>query len=288
MKRMSLIIMILVISSVHLHSESMVWVAEKGGEVVYLGGTIHFLRKSDHPLPEEFLAAYNAADILFLEADIGSMNNLEFQQKIQAVGWYEAGEGLDKILSEEAYDSLITYCERAGIPAANINKFKPPLILLVLLSIELGKMGVSVEYGIDMFFYRLALGEGKDIIYFETIDEQLEHIMSMGVGYESEMVLNSLSEMTETRNKIEEMILCWKAGDEKRVNDLLMRDLKRDYPRIFQSLIVDRNAEWMPEIEALFLTEEDEFVLVGAGHLVGEEGIVAQLRERGYTVKKLE
>jgi uncharacterized protein YbaP (TraB family) len=40
-------------------------------------------------------------------------------------------------------------------------------------------------------------------------------------------------------------------------------------------------------IDAYQKTLEKEFILVGAGHLVGPDGIVKALRKKGYKVEKL-
>ena len=56
-------------------AQSSVWLATKGNNKVYLGGTIHMLRSSDYPLPSEYETAYNAADNLYFEIDIDQMND---------------------------------------------------------------------------------------------------------------------------------------------------------------------------------------------------------------------
>jgi uncharacterized protein YbaP (TraB family) len=61
--------------------------------------------------------------------------------------------------------------------------------------------------------------------------------------------------------------------------------MKTDFPALYQLLLVDRNNIWITKIEALLATPETEFVLVGALHLVANEGVISKLQSLGYTVE---
>ena len=63
--------------------------------------------------------------------------------------------------------------------------------------------------------------------------------------------------------------------------------LLKDFPDIYQSLLVDRNNNWLPQIEAMFDSKDTEFVLVGALHLVGKDGLLQRLEAAGYKVTQL-
>ena len=52
-------------------------------------------------------------------------------------------------------------------------------------------------------------------------------------------------------------------------------------------LLIERNRNWIPEIEKALATERDVMFLVGAAHLVGEESVVALLRRKGLEVTQL-
>ena len=68
---------------------------------------------------------------------------------------------------------------------------------------------------------------------------------------------------------------------------LSIQDFKTDYPDVYESLLVVRNNNWMPQIERLFSTPETEFVLVGALHLAGPDSVLKKLKDKGYSVTKL-
>ncbi len=64
--------------------------------------------------------------------------------------------------------------------------------------------------------------------------------------------------------------------------------MKKDYPDLYETLLAGRNREWLPEIERYLQTPQKEFILVGAGHLVGEDGIIEHLRRLGYRINKFD
>jgi uncharacterized protein YbaP (TraB family) len=109
----------------------------------------------------------------------------------------------------------------------------------------------------------------------------------MGEGNESEFILLSLEDLENTNASMEEMITAWRNGDERALQKLFVDDMQQRAPGLFDSLISQRNLRWMPQIEAMFEDPDTEFVLVGAAHLIGGEGLVQLLQSKGYEVSQL-
>jgi hypothetical protein len=63
----------------------------------------------------------------------------------------------------------------------------------------------------------------------------------------------------------------------------VLQDVKDD-PFMYQRLLVERNQNWLPKVEALFARPRPAFVVVGAAHLVGPDGLIAMLRAKGVRV----
>ena len=111
------------------------------------------------------------------------------------------------------------------------------------------------------------------------------------------MVKSYIERREETRSRdrslrekvvtLEEAASFVRDGDDGAMAELMIGDVKEKYPDIYRDLFKGRNDKWLPEIEKLFLTPEKEFVLVGSAHLVGEDGIIEALRDRGYKIKKI-
>ncbi len=266
--------------------ETSVWVASTDSSVTYIGGTIHILRESDRPYPPEFDQAYSESEIVVLETDFTELNSAEAQQAMLARAVYADGRTLNRVLSAEVYERLEERCAANNLPLASLNQMKPSMLVLALVAQELERLGVDQE-GVDFFYHSRATADRKPTPGLESVEEQIDVLTTMGDGNEDAFILNSLDEMKNLEELFDEMVQAWRAGDESAIVELFQKDMKQDFPKLFKSLLVDRNLNWMPKIEGYLVTPETELMLVGVAHLVGEEGIIAQLRELGYKVERL-
>ena len=286
MKKIFLSIILLLAICTQALAESSLWKVQKGESVLFLGGTFHLLRPSDFPLPPEFARAYQASDLLVFETDLGEFNAPATQQKLMAQAMYADGSTIDKHLSPKTYGLLNEYCTSRGIQLENIKHFKPSIISVTMTALELARLGVVSE-GVDTFMYQLAANDNKETEGLETIDEQIQFIAGMGDGNEDAYIAHSLKDIESIKQDYETMVEAWKKGDIRKIDALFVADLKTKMPKLYKELLADRNKKWLPLIEAYHKTPEKEFILVGAGHLVGPDGIIEALRRKGYKVEKL-
>jgi uncharacterized protein YbaP (TraB family) len=268
-------------------AQSSVWVATSGQEKVYLGGTVHLLRPTDYPLPAPFETAYAASDKLYFETDIAGLNDFAVQARMLQELTYSDERTLQTILSPEAYNSLAAYAGQAGLPLQMMEKFKPGLLVSMLQVIEFQKLGFTPQ-GVDAYFNGRAMGDGKPVGELEPIDAQIGFIANMGEGNESEFIMLSLEDMKEISVSMEPMLSAWRSGDNGQLAELFVDDMKEQHPPLYKSLLLDRNNNWMPIIEGMFKEEGTEFVLVGAAHLVGEDGLLSLLEKKGYEISRVE
>ncbi|MEQ8315680.1 MAG: TraB/GumN family protein [Gammaproteobacteria bacterium] len=268
------------------YGDSSVWKVSSGDNTLYLGGTVHLLRPSDYPLPPEYEEAYGEADELYFETDIAAMSDLTVQAQMLQQLTYTDGRTLATVLNEEAYQALTDYTASVGLPLTMLESFKPGMIVSTLQVLEFQKMGFTPQ-GVDTYFNTRAMGEAKDIGALETLEEQIGFLAAMGEGNESEFILMSLTDLEETDEIMEEMISAWRSGDSDALEELFVDDMRERAPELYDSLLRQRNFRWMPQIEAMMDDSDTEFVLVGAAHLIGPDGLVDLLREAGYEVSQL-
>jgi hypothetical protein len=286
MKKTLLCALFLVLPGCVLAATSL-WEVRSAGSIAYLGGTCHVLRPSDYPLPAEFGRAYNAVQAVVFEADPGQMASSEVQQMIMSGAVYQDGRTLSEVLSPATYANLKNYCQRRGIPLEHLERFKPAILAVTLLTFELQKLGVDAG-GVDQYFHGKAVADGKSIDALETARQQVEFILDMGQGNEDAFMASCLEDMERLNEVFDHLITAWRAGDEATLEALTATEVREKFPAVYKMLFTDRNRAWLPAIEAYMRTPQPELILVGAGHLVGEDGLLAMLRQRGYQVRKVQ
>lgn len=253
---------------------------------LYLGGTVHVLTAEDYPLPVEFDRAYALTDVLVLETDMAKLDSPAFQQSMLSTLSYPKGQDVTQDLSPETYQQLVAFCESRGISMQVINHFKPSMISLMLTMVELQRLNFT-GIGVDKNYNDKALTDGKALGKLETVEEQLAFIAGLGKGKEDEFIRYSLEDIKTLPTFMNEMKTAWRDGDTQALVDLAITPLMADFPDIYQSLLVERNNNWLPQIAAMFNNQQTELVLVGMLHLVGKDGLLQQLQAAGYTVRQL-
>lgn len=269
-----------------VQADTPVWRVSKGDKHLFIGGTIHLLSPKDYPLPEAFDAAYKQSKLLVTEADMQKMQDPNYQQKMLSLATYPTGESLKQHLSKTTYQELAQYCANNNLSIDYIMSFKPGMATMLLTVVELNKLGLSSQ-GVDAFFSSLAITDKKERLFLETADEQIIFMSEMGQGREDALVKYTLQEMDQLESKFSAMKKAWRTGNLKTLSKLALKNFEEDFPTIYKTLLVERNNAWMPKIEDMLKTKDVELVLFGALHLVGDSGILKQLKEKGFKVKRL-
>jgi len=265
---------------------SSVWQVRHAGETVYLGGSFHLLRPSDFPLPAEFDRAFERAERVVFETDVGRMQSPEIATRLMQEARYVGGRDLKDALSGGTWRKLRAHAKENGPPVSAIRRFKPFMAATMLTMNELRAMGVS-ERGVDLHYYEKAKQTGKGIRALESVDEQIELMAGLGKGRENALLRYTLEKIERIETDFERMLQAWRNGDAETLETVFVKELKR-FPEIHEQMLVARNRAWMAPIEGFLDSPETEFVLVGVAHMVGEHGLLTLLKERGYSVERYE
>ena len=262
---------------------SPVW--EVRGEGSFLiGGTIHMLRPRDFPLPEVFDRAYDSTATLVLEVDLAGLETPDLQRLIAERGFQSPGRTLADDLRPATWQRLTAVAEELGIGIGMLEVMRPSFAGLTLARAMLGRLGVT-EVGTDGYFYRRARADGRPLAGLESAEEQMLLLLSLGEEDPDRFLDASLEDLERARGLIDEAIEAWRGGDFELLNERLIEPSRLDDPTSYQRLFVDRNAAWLPTLESFAASPERQFVLVGAGHLGGQDGLLHALRVAGYEVR---
>ena len=265
---------------------SPVWKSSDGNRHLYLGGTIHVLGEADYPLPDVFDTAYADSHTLVFETDIGQMETPEFAGQMMARMVYNDGRNLESLLSPATFRELTEFTAQRNIPVTAMNQFKPGMVMIFLTLTEAQRLNVGGA-GVDEFYFKKGLREGKSMEFLELPMTQVDVLAGIGIGKEDEMISYILKDIEKLPALLPVMKRAWKTGDHRLLYSETLAPMKKEYPDLYFSLMVKRNLAWMDRIRAMLDTPEVEFILVGAGHLAGDKGLLALLRGRGFTARNL-
>lgn len=266
-------------------AETSLWRISKGSQQLVIGGTVHLLGKSDYPLPDEYEQAFREIGTLVLEADLDALSKPKSQAKLIQGLMYTDGSTLQGKIKPKTYKALTRYCKTAGLSFKPMLTMKPSMVVLTLTMAELNRLGLAGA-GVDQFFLAKAKQTGKKITGLESAESQIETLENMGKGHEDELILSTIKEIRKTPEFMEEMKKAWRTGNLSDLERVGIKTMRAEFPELNESLLTTRNNAWLPKIKALLNTPERELILVGALHLAGGEGILAQLKKQGYAVKQ--
>ncbi|HEX2079670.1 MAG TPA: TraB/GumN family protein [Longimicrobium sp.] len=257
------------------------------GATVYMLGSIHLLTADAYPLPQPVQNAYADAERVFFETSLDSL--MARQQEMALRGMYPAGKSLRSEIPADLYarvEAAAPALAALGVTMPVLDRMEPWLVALMFQAVEWQKAGLTPEHGVDMHFSGRAKEDGKPVGGLEPVELQLGLFDGMTAEEQVSFLRQSLEDAPRTAEQMREIVAAWRAGDAARI-DAIMNESMDDSPALYARMLTDRNAAWVPQIEALLRGRDDVLVVVGAAHLVGEQSVVSMLRQRGYTVEQL-
>jgi len=260
------------------------WKAQKDGAVVHLLGSVHALKEDAYPLPAVIEAAFDRSDVVVFEVDLDEMTSAAL--KMLAAGSLSDGRTLEQVAGPILWSDLNQKMNAAGMPSGMFQFMKPWMAALTVMGFELENAGYSPASGIDTYFSNRAKAAGKERMALETPEFQIGMFADLTPEESLSFLDYTLADLETMIPLMDEIYSKWLVGDAQYVEAMLGEEFD-DFPELYEKLIRGRNRNWMPAVEGLLTGQRDAMVVVGAMHLVGEDGIVEMLRQKGYSVTQL-
>jgi uncharacterized protein YbaP (TraB family) len=266
-------------------SKHCLWEVRSPSNKVFLLGSLHLLKSDAYPLAKEINHAYSVSSKVVFETDIGEMMDPAVQTKMLSMGLYPEGESLLQNIPADMRRALQKKMADLGLPLEQFARFKPWLLAVTLTTLELQRLGFSPAYGIDVHYYGRAQSDKKVIDFFEPIDYQLDLLGNMDAEDQTAFLGQTLKDLEIAAEMADDMMTYWQKGQADKLYSLLYKSFE-GYSEIEDRLLLQRNKDWLDKIETMLGEPENIFIVVGAGHLVGPEGVVALLKQKGYKVRQ--
>jgi uncharacterized protein YbaP (TraB family) len=265
--------------------KSFLWKIEAGSKFLYLAGSVHFLSAAEYPLSPALERAFTESGTLVEEIDLAEAESLALAPTLLAKGMFLDGRRFDGSVSKETAALVAAHVKQAGLPVEMIQSMKPWMVMMTLTALGAQKAGFDPNLGLDMHFFMRARNAGKPVVGLETAESQIDRLDRMPNALQEQLLRSTLDDLDLQRDEFKTMVSAWRRGDAAALEKMLHSSLT-PYPAAYQSLIVERNRNWMPQIDSCFAKPQPCLVVVGAAHLVGRDGLLTMLRRKGYRVEQ--
>ncbi len=262
------------------------WKAESSDGTAYLLGAIHFGDDDFYPLRSEIMTAYKNSPVLMVEMD-DQVVPVEEQQKIMMdTVAFPQGETLQQHVNDRTLAAIQKRLDEFGVPLQAVQHYRPGFVALMLASLQAIQLGYIPEKGIDYHFMSLARGN-KPILQIESFRQQMEFISS--IPEDDDAIRESFEQMDEYKKMWADMEAAWMNGDADRMYRIAIADPLKEAPEsapMYEVLFYQRNGPMADSVQQCVKEHKVCFVVVGAGHLVGERSVIEALEKKGFNVRQ--
>jgi hypothetical protein len=260
-------------------------VTNSGGAVAHLVGSLHVLTPDFYPLAAEIEQAFTASKVLVEEVDLDETGDPTSFVPMMAKAVFNDGGSLERVVSPATFAEVRTRAEKAGVPLQALQRMKPWMAAVALTVPILQAAGFDPNLGVDRHFFDEAKSRGMERRGLEGVASQLDRFNNLSPALQEQLLKTTLAELDTQVANVKDVATAWASGDTAALERLLLAAM-RESPELYQRLLVERNQNWLPLIDACLQRDARCFIVVGAAHLVGPDGLPALLQKKGYRVEQ--
>jgi uncharacterized protein YbaP (TraB family) len=252
---------------------------------------VHVAKADLYPLDTVIEDAYDDSQNVVVEVDINKVSNEEMATLLMEKGMYPPGESLEAHIPKELYSRLserLLELDPSGLLLLTMDSFEPWVVATTISDLDYMELGYEAEYGIDLYFLEKAIADGKDILELESVEFQLELFDSLSSELQI-MMLEDAIKNPVTEEEMEGIFNVWSTGNTAEMEQIIFEEVEEhlEYQSLYIKIIDERNFLMVDKIEDFLKDNTVHFVVVGAGHLVGKNGIINLLIQNGYMITQL-
>jgi len=264
------------------------WKYQGPKSTVFLAGSIHLLKPSLYPLPIQYEQAYADTDHLVLEVNTDAYSPQDIAQQTLQIARLPAGQQLTDVLPEPMYQRLRSHLDRYGLGGAAIDGLKPSLLMNQLVVARLLALGYLPEHGVEEH-YLVQVGS-REVMQLETLESQMKLLFEQPMPVQVQLLADTLELEMAIEPVLTGLLVAWLSGDDAALEKLFEAQTgDSDLVRQFNEQLLDqRNVKMVERIQQIITKGEGSyFVLIGAAHYLGENGIPALLSAQGIHGRRI-
>jgi hypothetical protein len=245
------------------------------------------LAEEYYPLTRSFSYAYYNSQKVIFEIDPEILFSPDSFLKYEKQYTFQNGKTLETVLSPKTYTLVKQKLNAIGADIQEMKKYKPWVLYLTLSGRFDSSVDFRPELGIENHFYRMAKDSGKPTGGLESMQDQLDVFDTLPLPIQDALLQESLAitGSKEREKAFLHMVKSWHQGSLDGLEQLV--ETFKTYPLFYKKLLVQRNLNWIPQIETFLKEDKNVLVIVGAAHLAGKDGLIALLTNKGYQLERV-
>ena len=262
------------------------WVAKDYDSTVYLFGTVHLLPSNLSWFKDDIKTAFDAAGTIYFEVDTGTQGQIQASVLTQSLGMRADGSRLSDMLDSYQLKLLDAAAHNGKLSLAALDSMHPWLANEFLTVAAATNAGLSPDISADEALKSRARREQKNVIYLETMEDQIRVFADQADFVQLKILTNTLEKFNVLGEDLKQIVAAWSVGGTDFLAREVVLSLKESSTDYYKALLVDRNKKWAKILTRYMEDSETAFVAVGTGHLLGEDSLINLLRDQGYEVSR--
>ena len=263
-----------------------IWVATDFDSTLYLFGTVHLLPDDLVWQREDMRQAFADSGTIFFEVDTGPESQVEGTVLTTSLGLRSDGLRLSDRLDNYQLNLMEAATNNGDLTIAALDGMQPWLAAEYLTFAAAQNAGLSAALSADEALKSRAAREGKNVIYLESLETQIRASAELPEYIQIRILTETLERFNALGLDATNIAEQWAVGGTDYLTDQLIRPMKSREPEVFNNLLRDRNRAWANKIARFMEDSGTGFVAVGTAHLLGEQSLLSELREQGYSVQR--
>jgi uncharacterized protein YbaP (TraB family) len=266
----------------------LLWKVSDQDNSIYLLGSFHLLKADDYPLSPDIDAVFAEAENLVFEVPPSQLTDPLLAQKMQEMAGFSEGGSLSQVLPPDVREKMGQVLGKDRL--AQMEAMEPWFINLGLLIGISQQMGFKADQGLDLHIARMAEAANKPVSGLETAEEQLAVLDASPMDEQIAGLRDFFNKPGEVPKLLNETHDAWRTANVAKLNSLVIDEVRKETPVTYRIINVERNDAWVPKLQQMLdgaAAGNDTLVVVGAMHLIGEDGVVEKLRAKGYQVERI-
>ncbi|MEO1658680.1 MAG: TraB/GumN family protein [Pseudomonadota bacterium] len=259
------------------------WVVSDEDSTLVLFPTIHVLPSDLEWWSEGVERRLAEADEVWFEILPRELNNQAAVQRLSMTYGMSPDRPLSERLDDDTYAQVVQLSEGLGLSVELMEPFRPWMAAVTLATMDLVRDGFDPASGVEMVI-GAETPDAKER-GLETVEQQLSFFGALPEEIETAFLLSTIEDIERGQQEVKEFAEAWAVGDLSSLEELVIDGIRDVSEELYTVLITRRNQNWAEILSAELDGSGNDFVAVGAAHLIGDDGVPTLLAQRGYKVE---